>query len=70
VVEAVPGYATWTLAKVVDGTAQVVADSGTSGTFGGTTLTARLQGDGIEVSLGDEVSISVVDDYRAGPLGS
>jgi hypothetical protein len=61
VVEAVPGYATWTLAKVVDGTAQVVADSGASGTFGGTTLTARLQGDGIEVSLGDEVSISVVD---------
>jgi hypothetical protein len=61
VVEAVPGYATWTLVKVVDGAARVVADSGASGTFGGTTLTVRLQGDQIEVSLGGEVSISVAD---------
>ncbi len=64
-VVAVPDVATWNVIKVVDGTQEVVGNTGQSPTADGTTVAVRMEGDTIDVIINGRIRKTIVDDFQA-----
>ncbi|MDQ3352904.1 MAG: hypothetical protein M3507_00155 [Actinomycetota bacterium] len=64
-VVAVPGYATWAVVKVVDGTEEVVGNTGLSSVVDGTTVAVRLRGPTIEIAIDERLAQTITDETLA-----
>jgi hypothetical protein len=60
---AVPEVATWNIYKVVDGTREIVGNTGEAQTRDGTTIAVRTSGDTIELIVNGRVMKTIVDDF-------
>jgi hypothetical protein len=60
---AVPEVATWNIYKVVDGTREIVGNTGEAQTRDGTTIAVRTNGDTIELIVNGRVMKTIVDDF-------